>query len=426
MTVCVQIKFDLESKKPVDLGTCSVVCERIGATNSALPTYEAHLRIGGQQGDYMVHLRSPDFRVISGSAAILTWSIQLEHGNLQKLAMVDEDIQIQNMSLFPSTRISLLDAYNNACFDHELENLTMVIEKTGTTIHKETQVHKACGKFSPFTFKAGEGSYKVTVSLSSKSIVFFLKVTAGNYPSSLRLTDTNEIHVTLSAEVQRLPQLGVLVSSADNQPLRNIKPPVLTITYQGCERRRYEGDLSDSGEFTPSLYFVFSHVFVPLKAGLYTMNFSLVDYDVPQVHRNMVVRHGAPALIKLSMEEVEMRQCLEAKLMDAHGNLCDSVGGLQLVLAVAVLGKEESGRGKSTQDFVNNERGMAEGGVAKFDDSQLYLGKDGIYTFRVSVEEDQKLFQHYSSLMPVELQMKSDLNALEAEEKCQVPQIVEM
>jgi hypothetical protein len=39
----------------------------------------------------MVHLRSPDFRVIYGSAAILTWSIQLEHGNLQKLAMVDED-----------------------------------------------------------------------------------------------------------------------------------------------------------------------------------------------------------------------------------------------------------------------------------------------------------------------------------------------
>jgi hypothetical protein len=33
----------------------------------------------------MVHLRSPDFRAISGSAAILTWSIQLEHGNLQNL-----------------------------------------------------------------------------------------------------------------------------------------------------------------------------------------------------------------------------------------------------------------------------------------------------------------------------------------------------
>ena len=421
MTVCVQITFELDSKKSKDLGTCSVVCERIVATNSALPTYEAHLRIGGQQGDYMVHLRSPDFRVISGSAGILTWSIQLEHGNLQKLAMVDEDFQIPNMSIFPGIRISLLDAYNNACFDHELEILTMVIEKPGTTIHKETQVHKACGKFAPFTFKAGEGSYKVTVSLSSKNIVFFLKVTAGNYPSSLRLTDTNEIHVTLSAEVQHLPRLGVLVSSADNQPLQNIKPPVLTITYQGCDKRRYEGELSDSSEFTPSLYFVFSQVYVPLKAGPYIMNFSLVDYDVPQVHRNMFVRHGVPALIKLSMEEVEMRQCLEAKLVDAHGNLCDLVSGLQLVLAVAVLGKEESERRKSTQNLVNHERSMVEGGVAKFDESQLYLGKDGIYTFCVSVEEDQKLFQHFSSLMPVELQMKSHLNALEAEEKRQVP-----
>jgi hypothetical protein len=58
----------------------------------------------------MVHLRSPDFRVISGLAAILTWSIQLEHGNLQKLAMVDEDFHIPHMSMFPGTRISLLDA----------------------------------------------------------------------------------------------------------------------------------------------------------------------------------------------------------------------------------------------------------------------------------------------------------------------------
>jgi len=85
---------------------------------------------------------------MSGSAAILTWSIQLEHGNLHKFATVDEDFQIPNMSMFPCTRISLLDAYNNVCFDHELENLTMVIKKTRTTIHKETQVHKAGGKFA--------------------------------------------------------------------------------------------------------------------------------------------------------------------------------------------------------------------------------------------------------------------------------------
>jgi hypothetical protein len=94
-----------------------------------------------------------------------------------------------------------------------------------------------------------------------------------------------------------------------------------------------------------------------------------------------------------------------------------SVGGLQLVLAVTVLGNEGSGRDKSTQNVVNYERNIVERGVAKFDDSQLHLGKDGMYIFCVSVEEDQNLFQHFSSLMPVELQMKSHLNALEAEEK---------
>jgi hypothetical protein len=31
---------------------------------------------------------------------------------------------------------------------------------------------------------------------------------------------------------------------------------------------------------------------------------------------------------------------------------------------------------------------MDEGGVAKFDDSQLYMRKEGIYIFCVSVEED--------------------------------------
>ena len=39
-----------------------------------------------------------------------------------------------------------------------------------------------------------------------------------------------------------------------------------------------------------------------------------------------------------------MPQCLEAKFVDAHEKLCDSVGGLQLVLAMTVLGKEGFGR----------------------------------------------------------------------------------
>jgi hypothetical protein len=69
-----------------------------------------------------------------------TLSIQLEHGNLQKLAMLEEDFHLTYMSMFPGTRNSLLDAYNKTCFDHELENLTMVIEKTGTTFHKELGV----------------------------------------------------------------------------------------------------------------------------------------------------------------------------------------------------------------------------------------------------------------------------------------------
>jgi hypothetical protein len=73
------------------------------------------------------------------------------------------------------------------------------------------------------------------------------------------------------------------------------------------------------------------------------------------------------------MEEVEIRQCLEAKFVDAHEKLCDSVGGLQLVLAVTVLGNEGFGRDKSTQNVVKYERNMVERGVSKFDDSQLHL-----------------------------------------------------
>jgi hypothetical protein len=66
------------------------------------------------------------------------------------------------------------------------------------------------------------------------------------------------------------------------------------------------------------------------------------------------------------MEEVEMRQCLEAKFMDAHENLCDSVDDLQLVLVVPVFEKEGCGRDKSTQNVVNYEKNMVERGVAKF------------------------------------------------------------
>lgn len=52
------------------------------------------------------------------------------------------------------------------------------------------------------------------------------------------------------------------------------------------------------------------------------------------------------------------------------------MGGLQLVLVVMV-GKEESGIGKSTQNLVNYEMSVVEGCIAKFDDSHFYLGKDG-------------------------------------------------
>ena len=77
-----------------------------------------------------------------------------------------------------------------------------------------------------------------------------------------------------------------------------------------------------------------------------------------------------------------------------------------------VFEKEGCGRNKSTQNVVNYERNIVERGVAKFDDSQLHLDKDGIYIFCVSVEEDQNLFQYFSSLMAVELQMNRHLNAL--------------
>jgi hypothetical protein len=69
----------------------------------------------------------------------------------------------------------------------------------------------------------------------------------------------------------------------------------------------------------------------------------------------------------LSMEEVKMRQCIEAKFVDADENLCDSVGILQLVLAVMVFGKEGYRRDKSTQNVVYYEMSMVERGVAKFE-----------------------------------------------------------
>jgi hypothetical protein len=79
------------------------------------------------------------------------------------------------------------------------------------------------------------------------------------------------------------------------------------------------------------------------------------------------------------MEEIEMRQCLEEKFMDARENLCDTVGGLQLVLVVMVLGKEGSGRDKSIQNVENYERNMVERGVAKFDDLQAEVGSHRIW-----------------------------------------------
>jgi hypothetical protein len=38
---------------------------------------------------------------------------------------------------------------------------------------------------------------------------------------------------------------------------------------------------------------------------------------------------------------------------------------------VSVLGKEGSGRDKSTQNVMNNERNMVERGMSKFDDSNF-------------------------------------------------------
>jgi hypothetical protein len=48
-----------------------------------------------------------------------------------------------------------------------------------------------------------------------------------------------------------------------------------------------------------------------------------------------------------------------------------------------------------------------------------------MYIFCISVEDDQNRFQHCSSLMPMGLQMKSHMNALEVEEKRHVSLIVD-
>jgi hypothetical protein len=55
---------------------------------------------------------------------------------------------------------------------------------------------------------------------------------------------------------------------------------------------------------------------------------------------------------------------------------------------VTVLGKEGSGKDKSTQNLLNYERSMDEGGVAKFDDYQVTCVKMGSIFCCVSVEED--------------------------------------
>lgn len=106
-------------------------------------------------------------------------NVQVEHDNLKKLALVDENFQIWNILNCHSAWIIVLVAYNNVCLDNELNIYTLTYEKTVTIIHKEIEVLKALVEFVASCSKVGHAIYKVTATLSPNTAKMGFSLTQG-------------------------------------------------------------------------------------------------------------------------------------------------------------------------------------------------------------------------------------------------------
>lgn len=422
-----------------DSSHCSVTSFKISATNASLTSFNTNVQLGGMAGSYAVVLRAlPNaYPALSleeqpGSTALVAWKVNLKPGNLAQLhyhihqtESWTEDpnlIEIPRESLFPATKIHLVDRYRNTCLLHDNQVLNLILEKQGvgrgTSICQKCQIKNGHGMFEPFEMEAPEGNYEMSISSASGPPLpieprFNLRVTRGENALTLRLTDDIPIQVKLETDVKLLKNLILVVASMNDRPLRLSTPPVLELLASdqpnpSCSQKFVGQEVASSDQApSHSKRFQFPPFSVPTIAGQYLLKFSLPDYDIPSCFRDLEIGRADPSKLELSSEGLVAR----ASVLDMYGNTCEEVSGLIVKLELRISNEEFSSASANAvirrpYYLISKEEAVVKSGVATFEKIETSQGGvPGNYVLRVVVEQDQKMARQLGHLKPSELPM---------------------
>ncbi|BBN16608.1 structural maintenance of chromosomes flexible hinge domain-containing protein 1 [Marchantia polymorpha subsp. ruderalis] len=350
---------------------CMVTCSNIVKTDKDGDGYKADVVLTGDIGIYSLVMMDTSSR-FKGE---VKYTCKLNPGKVSHLVVeihhpeVREQFGMKALHIpineeFPKVEVTLLDSENNLCTYCEGKDLRMIAELCPQFKEIRGKVCKGTALFNPFTLDIPVGSYTICISLDTPESLdyrFCLVVEHGTYPSALKLLDNADIVVALAGPESQvvLPTMGVEVESASGSRVQwrklsvglrmqslypvpvhmpvphareflgnAIDSSVPESTRQEDSASSSRGPLSDN-----SVRYEFRDVHAPTTAGNYTLEFFIRGFALETQCRHLRVTHGPPCKLDIvrgpSGESLEV---LQVNLLDAYGNKCESVSGIDISL----------------------------------------------------------------------------------------------
>ncbi|KAL2612524.1 hypothetical protein R1flu_024216 [Riccia fluitans] len=351
---------------------CQVVCNNIAKSDKDYFGYKADVILTGETGVYDLILMDSS-RKLKGEVKYKCklnpgraskFFLDIHHSDINRQSG-QKEIHIPIHENFPKISVTLLDSEGNLCPYCEGRDVRMFAENSSEFRAVIGKIEKSTASFKPFTLDIPVGEYNICVTLGAPESLtyrFRLVVIHGTYPTSLELIDSEDLVVALGgpdAQV-RLPRMKVRADSASGAQVNwrkisvglkiesmepvpvHIQGPALCevlgtpVDSHGSESSQQDDNSSSSREplFSgSSVIYEFRDVSAPTMAGKYSMKFFIRDLDVEPQHRRLEITHGPP--LKLDIVTGSSGQpldVLQVNLLDAHGNKCHSVSGIEIGL----------------------------------------------------------------------------------------------
>ncbi|CAM6104906.1 unnamed protein product [Calypogeia fissa] len=443
----ISVNFEPRKEESVDYPLCrSITVQHMEVKMSmvdGIHIYEAHIVVSGSVGMYIVTVTDKS-NTLDGKAQSIC---RVHHGRVAQLVLarsdgqsfqeyVDSDegplpvIVVKRCSNpMPHFFVTLRDSADNICSSCDDRTVKMKLLEWPQCRAPVAQTTEGIARLECSLLEAPVGRYHVVIELERSGEELYsleeqvkplqahlsLKMTHGNYPSEMSLPDFDPVSISLTDEqIQYLPPLSILVKSADGLRFKSRPKVGVKLLSDGSELmipsglKEYFGEFFEScktevksltrlnGDQELSSYqcrYDFRQVCAPSQAGTYRMEFFVVDSDVSRPNRALIVRHGLPNTISITPRATGREiSVLKVKIVDAHSNPCESVGGMQLNLKFTIrraftLGSLQGKVNPCT--ILSRSTALVEAGTGDFGVFEVTQGTPGSYCLEISLAQEE-------------------------------------